>query len=44
VLASPKSASEMTEDYQEFGNAYTLDVHTITALFGTENWHIFTSK
>jgi hypothetical protein len=45
VLTSPKSASEVTGDYQEFGNDYTLDVQTIkTALFGTSNWHICTSK
>jgi len=45
VLASPKSASEMTGDYQKLSNGNTLDVQTIkTALFGASNSQICTSQ
>jgi len=45
VLAGPKSASEMTGDYQKLSNANTLDVQTIkTELFSALNSHIRTSQ
>jgi hypothetical protein len=45
VLASPKSASEKTGDYQNLSNANTLDVQTIkSVLFGASNSHIHTSQ
>jgi len=45
VLAGPKSASEMTGDYQKLSNANTLDVQTIkTALFSASNSHTCTSQ